>query len=274
MGLDGFRRQMLSDNRFRIMVDYPNAKDCFPQNSIGGGVCYFLWDRDNPGTCTFTNHRNNTSTTRERDLNEFQVFVRYNEAVDVIHKVMSFNEPTLQEIVSSLSPFGIGSSARGKESFFPNAIKLHSSKGVGHVSLDEIPQGHDYINKYKIMMSKVTSEHAGEPGKDGKFKVISKIHLLGPSEVCTFSYFLIGNYESVEFAENLLLYLKTKFVRFLLLQAISSINISKDKFCFIPIQDFSKTWSDEDLFNKYGLTTEEIEFIESIIRPFGGDNDE
>ena len=116
-------------------------------------------------------------------------------------------------------------------------------------------------------MSKVTSEHAGEPDKNGQFKVVSKVSLLKPQQVCTFSYFTIGNFDESLYAKNLLQYLCTKFVRFLLLQAISSINISKEKFKFVPQQDFSKTWTDEDLYKKYNLTNEEIEFIESMIKP-------
>ena len=117
------------------------------------------------------------------------------------------------------------------------------------------------------MMSKVTSEHAGEPNKDGTFKVISKMQLLRPNEACTFSYFLVGNFDSLGNTENCLTYLSTKFARFLLLQAVSSINISKDKFQFVPIQDFSKPWTDAELYAKYGLSDEEIAFIESMIRP-------
>ena len=110
-------------------------------------------------------------------------------------------------------------------------------------------------------------KRAGEPDKNGQFKVISKIDLMKPQQVCTFSYFTIGNFDDQVYAKNLLYYLSSKFVRFLLLQSISSINISKDKFKFVPIQDFSKPWTDEELYKKYNLTSEEIEFIESMIKP-------
>lgn len=119
-------------------------------------------------------------------------------------------------------------------------------------------------------MSKVTSEHAGEPGKDGRFKVISKMQVLGKEEICTFSYFLVGNFATEEEANNCYSYLSTKFARFLLLQAISSINISKDKFIFVPMQDFSKSWTDKELYEKYGISDEEIAFIDSMIKPMDG----
>ena len=117
------------------------------------------------------------------------------------------------------------------------------------------------------MISKTTSEHASESDKSGRFKVLSVVKKLKPQEVCTFSYFLCGCFEDEKHADNLLTYLKTKFVRFLLLQSVSSINLSKDKFLLVPNQDFSFEWTDEQLYKKYNLDKDEIEFIESLIKP-------
>lgn len=267
MGLDKFRDSMLNDQHITKMVDYPNAKDCFPGVSIGGGVCYFLWEKDKSDLCEFTNVFNGDSKTSRRQLNEFPLFVRYNEAVEIIHKVTLQQEDSLSKITSSLNPFGIGSAERGDVSFSDDCLKLYSSKGKGFLERKNVKQGKEYIDSYKVMISKVTSEHAGEPSKDGTYKVISKLQLLEPTEICTFSYFIIGNFKEKFSAKNLMNYLTTKFVRFLLLQAITSINISKDKFCFVPMQDFSKPWTDEELYKKYNLTQEEIDFIESMIKP-------
>lgn len=274
MGLDRFRHNMLNDNRIRRIVDYPNAKDCFQGISIGGGVCYFLWDRDLNGKCRFTNINNGNQMTLDRDLAEFPVFIRYNEAVSIVKKVSSLCTSSMPRMVSSLNPFGLGSAERGTEKQKKlNNLRLLSSKGYGYVERNSITQGNQYIGKWKIALSKVTSEHAGEPDKNGQFKVISKAVLLEPDDICTFSYFLIGCEDSITTAKNILCYLSTKFVRFLLLQAISSINISKDKFQFVPMQDFSKPWTDEELYKKYSLSKEEIAFIESMIKPMalGGD---
>jgi len=117
------------------------------------------------------------------------------------------------------------------------------------------------------MVSQTISEHAGEPSKDGKYKVLSTVRVLKPGEICTFSYITIGSFESESEAINLRDYLYTKFARFLILQAVSSINLSREKFTFLPIQDFGKRWTDKLLYEKYGLTDQEIEFIESLIRP-------
>ena len=117
-------------------------------------------------------------------------------------------------------------------------------------------------------MSKTSAEHAGEPGKDGRFKVFtSSTRVLGPQEICTHSYFLIGNYKEKKYAQNLYEYLCTKFVRFLVLLSLNSINLSKQTMIFVPLQDFSVHWSDELLFNKYNLTNEEIALINSMIKP-------
>jgi len=267
MGLDSFREDMLNDDRIKVIVDYSNAKDCFPNISIGGGVNYFLWSSDYHGDCLYTNIHNLNVSTARRKLNEFPVFVRYNMAIGIIHKVMKFKERSLSEIVSSLSPFGIGSAERGHETKKHGDIVLWSSKGKGYIERSKIVTGIENLRYYHIMMSKVTAEHANEPSKDGTFKVISRIQTISPNEACTFSYIIIGKYETEDESVNLYSYLSTRVVRFLLLQAISSINISKEKFSFVPLQDFSHPWTDEMLYKKYGLTEEEIAFIESMIRP-------
>lgn len=134
-------------------------------------------------------------------------------------------------------------------------------------------KGHDTVDKYKILVSKTSAEHAGEPGKDGKFRIIpSSMKVLKPNEVCTHSYFIIGSWDTIEPANNALVYLKSKFVRFLMLLCISGFGLSKLVFQFVPFQDFSKAWTDQELYKKYGLSLEEISFIESTIKPMDGDD--
>ena len=272
-GLDVYRKAMLSDNRIEKMTDFVNAKDCFPGISIGGGVNYFLWNREYHGTCEYTNIHDGHKSTQIRNMNEFPVFVRYNEALSIIHKVLRKNENVMSNIIGSRNPFGFPSSARGKDE--PKlGIRLFSSVGIGYVSINDIKIGNDIVNKYKVMISKVTGEHAGEPDKSGMFRVLSRTEILNPKDICTDSYLIAYSCDSEYEAKNFYSYLCTKFLRFLLLQAVSSINLSKDKFCFIPIQDFSKPWTDEELYKKYSITNDEILFIESMIKPMeiGGDN--
>lgn len=263
-GLDDFRESMLTDKRVVKIVDYVNAKDCFSGISLGGGVCYFLWDRDNPKKCEFTNIHDGKSSTDTRNLSEFPVFVRYNEAISIIRKVRATNEKMVSEVVGSRNPFGLSSSARGVKD--RKDITLYSSAGTGYITEHEVLQGKHLIKKHKVMISKVTSEHAGEPDKSGMFAVLSTVRVLKPNEVCTDSYLIAYESDNAIFAENFAKYMCTKFFRFLLLQAVSSINLSKDKFQFVPMQDFSTAWTDEMLYAKYNLTANEIEFIESMMK--------
>ena len=269
MGLDDFRKEMMEDEGIKVLVDFVNAKDCFPQNSISGGVCYFFRDSSYQGKCSITNVKGEQRITTTRSLHEFPVLVRYNEAVPIINKVKMLCESPLSEIVSPISPFGFGSYERGDQSpSDAHSIKLYSSAGVGYVSRNEIIKGIEYLECYKVMLSQTGAEHAGEPAKDGTFRVFpNTLKVLGPKEICTHSYILVGKYDNVNKANNLYMYLKTAFVRFLSLMAMSSIHLSKSTFIFVPQQDFSKPWTDEELYKKYGLTDEEIAFIESMIRP-------
>lgn len=268
IGLDEFRDTMKADKRIHKIVDYANAKDCFPQNSISGGVCYFLWERDYNGPCDFVNISGQSTKTLTRYLDEYPVLVRYNDAISIIHKVLAFNETSLSTIVGSLMPYGLSTNVRGRKIKEKGDYALFASDGVTYIKPDEITKGFDTVDKYKVLISKVSSEHAGEPGRDGKFKVLTtSTKVIGPKDVCTHSYLLVGNYDEKATADNLCEYLYTSFVRFLVWASMSSINISKAVFTFVPLQDFSHPWTDAMLYEKYDLTDEEIAFIESMIRP-------
>ncbi len=275
LGLDAFRQEMIEDSHITHLVDYNNAKDCFPQNSISGGVCYFLRERDNSGPCKFTNISNQTANTATRSLSEFPVVVRYNRAVDIIRKVCENTDVFLKDIVSPISPFAIPTKTTGVPHCTPlSNLTLYTSKGVGYITRKEVLSNTKYIDKYKVMVSQIGAEHAGEPGRDGMFRVLtSSMRVMTPNEVCTNSYIVIGEYSEPVQPTNLLAYLKTRFARFLVLQAVSSIHISRTSFTFVPLLDFSKPWTDEELYEKYNLTEEEISFIESMIKPMdlGGD---
>ena len=270
LGLDKFRETMMQDKHITRIVDYANAKDCFPQNSVSGGVCYFLWERDKEAQCNFTNINGKKITTEIRSLSEFPVVVRYNSAVDILRKVRASTDHFLIEEVSPISPFAIPTKERGAaQKTTKTPIRLFHSQGVGYISPDMVLSNRIYIDKYKVMVSQTGAEHAGEPGKDGRFRVLTTaMRVLKPSEVCSNSYIVIGKYDNPSIPENILKYLKTTFVRFLVLQAVSSIHISKTSFTFVPIVDFTKEWTDEQLYEKYKLTTDEIGFVESMIKPF------
>ena len=281
MGLDNFRDNMINDNKLMKITDFTNAKDCFPQISIGGGVNYFLWNSKYNGDCIVENIHDGKKSIAKRPTNEFRYFVRYNEAVSILHKVLSApnNEfETIANIISPLMPFGLPTNYRGrsKRSNEDN-LSLYASTGITYIKEKEIIKGNEYINKYKVMMSKMASEHAGEPDKNGMFGIFTKsMRVLSPKEVCTHSYFLIGKSDKKEECENILKYLKTKFVRFIVMITLSAVNLSKLVFENVPIQDFESNndidWNksiseiDKQLYSKYKLTKDEIEFIEEKIK--------
>lgn len=278
MGLDGFRNEMLNDKRIKAMVDYTNAKDVFPNTSISGGVNFFIWKEDYNGLCTFTNTTNGETTTMERDLSEFPVLVRYNKAVNIIHKVEKGNVNKLTQITSGLMPFGLSTSYRGrKNSSEVDKLVLHASNGVSYISEEEINKGKEFIDKYQVLVSKTGAEHAGEPSKDGTFRVIpSSMKVIGPNEVCTHSYFLVGCFKEKELADNVYRYLRTRFVRFLMLMSMSGFGLSKLVMGFVPLEDFTNNsdikWNvsekeiERQLYKKYKLTQDEIRFIESNVK--------
>lgn len=267
-GLDGFRDKMLNDKRIKYLNDFVNAKECFPGVSLGGGVCYFLWDREYDGDCEVVNTKNGETTTLKRKLNEYNIFIRDNNALEIINKIKKDSKNNISYFIQSRNPFGFSSSTRGKKDKTNGDLVLHSSAGVGFVSNESVLSGREFILKYKIMFSKVTSEHAGEPDKSGKFRVLSTSEVLEPNHVCTDSYLIAAPFANKKEAKNFKKYFTSKFVRFLLLQAVTSINLSKDKFVFVPIVDFNREWEDSDLYREFGLTDKEVEYIESLIKNY------
>ena len=174
---------------------------------------------------------------------------------------------TIADIMLSRNPFGPSSNVRGEELPSDGMLELITSQGSYYVNKNIVTDNKDYINAWKVSISKVTCEHAGEPDKNGQVKVLSSLRTFGPNTICTDSYLIIGKFANEREANNLRSYLATKFARFLLLMAVSSINLSKDKFRFVPLQDFSRLWTDAGLYAKYNLTEDEIAYIERVIKP-------
>ena len=263
-GLDEFREEMLSDSRIRKIVDYENASDCFPGVDIAGGICYFLWDRDNKGECEVVNVRLEEKTSTTRKLNEFDTFVRHSNSIPIIRKILSHNEPKMNLQVSSSKPFGLRTFVRPDKE---GDLILRWQNGEGPFKKENVTAGFDLIDKWKVITSYVGYDHAGSPGKDGKRRVFSKIDILPPGTICTETYLIVGSYKSKKEAENLVEYMKTKFFRFLVSQFMYSHHITKEAYTFVPIIDMKVKWTDDELYKKYNLSKEEINTIESMIRP-------
>lgn len=264
-GLDNFRNSMLSDCRIEQLVDFFDSKECFPGVDIAGGVCYFLWNREKQDDlCNIVNHFNGKVSSEKRQLNRYKILIRNNFAVDTVEKVSHRTACFMNSIVRPVSLFGLNTNFDSKQY---GAIIVKHSNGFGKCELTDIKAGFDIIDKYKVIISAAAYDHAGQPDKDGKRRIISLVTCLNPNEICTSSYIVVDSFENEKEAQNLISYLKTKFVRFLMSQICISQHISRETFAFVPIQDFSKPWTDAELYAKYKLTREEIDFIESMIRP-------
>lgn len=264
MGLNEFRSEMLNDSRIRKLVDYPISSECFPGVEIKGGVCYFLWDRDNNGMCNVTTIRSNKRTVSDRALLEDgqDIFIRFNEALPILSKVKKFKEESFSSIVSSQKPFGFPTNFRGKSKPFKNAIKIYVTKDINYIKLEEVSINTDWIDKYKILATKGYGA-----GEDYPHQIINKPILAEPGSCCSETYIVLGVYKNKKQAENAISYIRTKFFRFLVMLQKNTQDALKRVYTLVPMQDFSEPWTDEKLYKKYKLTKEEIEFIESMIRP-------
>ena len=262
-GLDKFREKMLGDRHISTLVDYSNSLDVFPNVDVAGGVCYFVWKEAYNGKCKYTNYRNGKATTAYRDLNEFQTFIRYPVASEIVKKVKEDGELTLDKVVSSRKPFGLATTAKPMKT---GDITLRYNGGRGPYKRTEIRVGAEMIDQWKIIISRLTAEHAGQPAKDGKYRVLSTMELLKPGEICSETYLVAGAFDSKEEATNYMDYLKTQFVRFLILQIAMTQQLSKASFAFVPCQDFTRKWTDKQLFEKYDLSSEEVNYIQGMIK--------
>lgn len=266
-GLESFRETMLNDRRIKHLTDYADSSECFPGVNIAGGVCYFLWNKNYNGDCDVRNIAKENEMTIKRSLSEYQVFVRSNLAINLIRKIQNKDFNSLSSIVYSSNPFGFRTYIRGEKREFQGSTKLITSEGVGYVKRQSITKCQEAIDKYNVILTRAMSG-GNRPGTDGKYQIIpATMRVMLPNEICAETYICIGSFGAKKEAQNLHSYLSTMFVRFLMLQAMTGIMINKDAFQFVPLQDFSKPWTDEELYKKYGLTEKEIAFIESMIRP-------
>ncbi len=266
-GLEEFRKAMLNDNRIRLITDFVDSTDLFPTADISGGINYMLWDKSYHGLCDFTGIHKGRITRMKRQLNQFETFVRRNDALSIIEKVIAKGELTMTETVSGQTPFGFITSFKGKQNPFEGSISLYGSNGsITYVSKDEVEKNRELIDKYKVIFTKAAPGGGGSD-KNGMYLLLSSLQIIKPSEVCTQTFLVGDSFDNKEETMNCMNYLKCKFTRFLILQSMTSQDLSPERFRFVPLQDFTRPWTDADLYAKYHLTDEEIQFIESMIKP-------
>lgn len=267
-GLDEFRTKMIQDRRIRTIVDNPKLFDCFPGVEIKGGVNYFLWDRDYDGDCQFfTRIDGQIISENTRDLRSGDgVVIRDNKASSIVDKCRPKTvEDSLVPYFSSQFPFGQALTtnyAGARDEPFTASVPLIFGSHVGYVALDAIEKNHEKIEKWKVILPKAGDGH----GRETSY-VYGEPIALAPGSVCTQTYLIAGTFDTRVETENYALFLTSKMVRFLVLQRKSTQDIKPDKFRFVPALDMSRRWSDEDLYHLFGLTKDEIEYVERSIHP-------
>ena len=266
-GLDDFRATMLGQKHIRKLVDVTNSADCFPGVNIAGGICYFLWDNTYSGDCAVVNIKEGECTSENiRSLDEFDYFVRSNLALTIIRKVLASKDKLMNKVVYSRNYFNLPTTVSGSNEFGINTIKILTSKGFIYLHKNTVTDKESILDKYKVIITYAMSG-GNKPTSEGNYQILSSLRILNPKEACTETYLILDVFEKKQEAENLVSFMSSKFARFLLLQALSSIHITKDKFCFVPYVGFEKPWTDEMLYSKYSLKSEEIDYIEKLIKP-------
>jgi len=271
-GMDEFRDSMLKDNRIRNIVDFPEAIDCFPGVQIKGGVCYFLWDRDNEGDCTVsTSKKGEIISKMTRPLLEkgCETFIRFNEAVSILKKVQHFKESSLSRQVSSRKPFGLDTLFKADNEVDKNKVTLYQNGGIGFVERNVIQKNSHLIDRFKVLIPR-----AGSGSDSFPHQILGKPFVVEPNSACTETYIVLGDYNSKEECVSLCSYVSTQFFRFLVLLMKVTQDATSKVYTFVPTQKFNEVWTDEKLYKKYGITDEEIQFIESLIRPMELNNEQ
>lgn len=278
-GLDEFREAMLADDHVRSIDDYLSAADVFPGVGLKGGVCYFLWERDNPGQCRVSTHFKGwpvSTVTRPLLEKGADVFIRFNEGLSILKKVMaveSGNATSLElpetkrfdRLVSSRKPFGLETKFKGKVKKSPGDVLVYQNGGTGYAPRNAITTGTELIDSWKVYVGRAA------PGTGNRdtypHRIISTPFIGEPGSISSETYLCIGPLDSKSEAESVLSYLTCRVTRLLILLHKPSQDTTRKVYTFVPTQAWTKPWTDADLYAKYSLNGDEIAFIEKIVRP-------
>ncbi len=276
LGLSEFRKSMLGDTHIRKLVDYPAASEVFPGVEIKAGVCYFLWDSAYSGPCEVTTYRGGEVVgPMPRDLGEYDVFVRDGRAISILHKVLSRGEPSVNTILARDKEFGWTSNFSGyHETPNPGDVPLYyirtMKRGVGFIEREAVTKSANLIDTWKLLVAEAYN------GGDGLPHPILGKSLIAPSpSVCTQSY-LFFYVSTEEAARSVQSYYSTRLFRFLVSLRKITQHATHATYLWVPMQDWDRTWTDEELYGKYGISSEEQAYIESQVKamPLDEDNDE
>lgn len=269
-GLDQFRAQMLNGGQLRSLTDFPDSGEAFPGVQIKGGICYFLWDAAHNGTCDVTRVTGGEEhLQRGRRLGEYDVFVRDERALGILRKVLSKKEPSVLELVSGDTPFGIATNYDDwNEKQRTGMIALHLiSKGkrsIGFMKRVDIRKNSALIDTWKILVPK-----AYGAGETFPHQILGAEIVAAPPSACTQSYLVVAPFQSEKEAQSFASYYRTRLFRFLVSLRKITQDALRSTYTWVPQQSWSRIWTDDLLYKKYCISKDEIAFIESMIRPMG-----
>ena len=275
--LDDFRSTMLNDSHISTLVDYPNSAELFPNVDLKGGVSYFLWDAHHDGPCEVALVRGGQVFGPQiRKLNEYDVFVRDNRALAILRKILAHQEPALTNIVSTRDPFGpaLSSNFTGYSTERVSGyLRLYMQGGDRNRWVDAgfVTRNSELVDVWKVLLPKAGPGNSG--GHVVPDMVLGRPIIAAPRSICTLTYLVVGPLDSESACESLASYLRTRFARFLVSLRKPSQDAPRGVYAWVPQQSWDLTWTDEILYDKYGITDDEVEFIESMVRPMEPSND-
>ena len=272
LGLTEFRQTMLADRRIRELVDYPSANDVFPGVEVKAGVCYFLWDGNHNGDCIVTTVRGNeVQGPIPRNLSEYDVFVRDWRAVTILHKVLGFKEPSINEILARDKEFGWTSNfdgfhSRAREGDVPLHYIRKMKRGIGYISRDAITKSAHLVDKWKVLVPQAFNGGDGLP-----HQILGRPQIASSPSVCTQS-FLFFSVDSEDEARSLQSYYLTRFFRFLVSVRKITQHATHSTYSWVPKQTWDRIWTDEELYKKYKISDQERAYIASQVRALSLDD--
>lgn len=273
LGLRDFRDSMLKDSHVRQIVDYERMDQVFPGVDFEGGACYFLWDRDQEGLCAMTTMSgDDVIGPVERSLNEFDILVRDSRSLSILRKILARKEISITSILSADKEFGWTSNFTGfHEHPKPGDVALHYNRSgkrlIGWIARDKVDKSVKLIDTWKVMVPAAYGERGARPAK-----ILGPTFIASSPSVCTQTY-LFFNLRNQAEAESLSSYLETRFARFLVSLRKITQHATRATYTWVPVQSWDRKWTDTLLYEKYGITEGEKAFIESMIRPVGGEDE-
>lgn len=272
--LGSFRKRMLTGGHVREFVDYTKMSTAFPGVDFEGGVGYFLWDRETAGPCRYTLVLGEeTLPTAERRLDDHDIFVRDSRALAILHKVLAKREPTMEQVISGDTPFGLPTNfADYSEAKTKGALTLYLTVGgrrtTGWVKDRAIQKNRQLIPHWKVLLPEAYGERGAVPAM-----VLGPPIVAPPNSVCTQTYLVAGPFKSKSAALSVKSYIQSRFFRFLVSLRKISQHALRSTYSWVPQQSWDRKWTDAILYKKYGITKDEIAFMNSMIRPMDESDD-